>query len=261
MKISEFLGELKRCNQVLYFFGWANLWLFIGCFLLYFIDDTHITGINAWIKPMKFSLSVAVYAWTYAWLLHYLISSRNRNFITWIVIVSMFVENFIIVFQASRGETSHYNISTPQNAFLFSMMGMFIGINTLINFYTLVLFFIKSQVSITDHTLVAWRAGLLLFFIGGISGGLMIGNMGHTFGAVDGGVGLPFTNWSTQAGDMRTAHFFTLHGLQAIPLFAWLVASKKKQASFITFQFFIFYSSVCLGMHFLAWTKVPLISI
>lgn len=261
MKISEFLDELKHRNQVLYFFGLANLWLSVGCFLFYFIDDTHITGINAWIKPMKFSLSIAIYVWTYGWLLHYLTSNRNRNFITWVVIVSMFAEIFIITLQASRGETSHFNISTPQNAFLFSLMGTFIGINTLINLYTLVLFFIRSQVSIVEHTLVAWRAGLLLFFLGGISGGLMIGNMGHTFGAVDGGVGLPFTNWSTQAGDMRTAHFFTLHGLQAIPLFAWLFASKKEQASFITFQFFIFYSSICLGMHFLALIKVPLISI
>jgi hypothetical protein len=261
MKISEFIQELKKRNPMLYYFGWVNIVLFLVCLFLFFIDDTIVTGINAWIKPMKFALSVAIYSWTFGWILFYLNSKRQRNFITWVVLICMLVENFIITLQAAIGEISHYNISSALNGALFGTMGVFITINTFINVYVLILFFITNQVNLRGNMLVAWRAGLLLFFVGSVSGGIMIGNMGHTVGAVDGGRGLPFTNWSTQAGDIRAAHFFTLHGLQVIPLFAWFVAEKAKRSTLSTLLFFVVYAVMCLIMHFLALSGKPLISL
>jgi hypothetical protein len=261
MRISEFIIALKKRNALFYYFGWLNIILFLSCLFLFFIDDTIVTGINAWIKPMKFALSVAIYSWTFGWILFYLKSKRQQNFITWVVLICMLVENFIITLQAARDEISHYNISSELNAILFITMGVFITINTFVNLYTLILFFLKSQVTINGNMLVAWRVGLLFFFVGGISGGMMIANMGHTIGAVDGGAGLPFTNWSTQAGDIRAAHFFTLHGLQAIPLFAWFVAEKAKRSTLSTVLFFVVYAVMCLIMHFLALSGKPLISL
>jgi hypothetical protein len=261
MKISEFITSLKNRNKLLYYFGWINIAAFVVCLLLYFIDDTIITGINAWIKPMKFSLSIAIYSLTFGWLLDYLKNKKMAKLISWFVAITMLVEIAIIIIQAARSEISHYNISSALNGMLFNLMGIFIGINTVINALTLILFLIKSQVTVESYQLLAWRAGLLLFLAGSISGGLMIANMGHTFGASDGGHGIPFTNWSTQAGDMRVAHFFTLHGLQLIPLFAFLIPLSKKKKALRVMLFSLGYALVCMWMHFLALQGKPLISL
>ena len=54
----------------------------------------------------------------------------------------------------------------------------------------------------------------------------MISQMSHNVGVADGGTGLPLVNWSTVGGDLRIAHFFGLHGIQIIPLFAWWISKK-----------------------------------
>ena len=86
----------------------------------------------------------------------------------------------------------------------------------------------------------------------------MVTHLGHTFGAVDGGPGLPLLNWSTAAGDIRSAHFITLHGLQAIPLFAWFVSERTAYSKTITWVFVVLYSAACIALHILALKGEPI---
>ena len=51
----------------------------------------------------------------------------------------------------------------------------------------------------------------------------MVTHGAHTVGAIDGSPGLFFVNWSRQYGDLRIAHFFAIHALQAMPLLGWLL--------------------------------------
>jgi hypothetical protein len=256
MKISEFVSIIKKVNPLLYWVGALNLMLFLICLVLFFFDDRVVAGVNAWIKPMKFGLSVAIYCCTFAWLLQSLKSKKNITFISWGVAVCMIVENAIIALQATRGVQSHYNISSGLDASLFSMMGVFIGINTLVIFYTLIVFVFTST-TLDKNMLLAWRLGLFLFLVGGVAGGMMIGNLSHTVGASDGTDGIVFLNWSKVVGDLRAAHFITMHGLQVIPLFAFFVSSKLKRPQLVTTLVFILYSVFCFRLHQVALDGKP----
>ena len=172
----------------------------------------------------------------------------------------MIVENVIIAIQAARGVTSHYNISTSLDASLFSIMGVFIGLNTFLILFTW-LAFPFSPTTLTGNMLLAWQYGLFLFLVGGVAGGMMIGNMAHTVGATDGGMGVPFFNWSTIAGDLRSAHFITLHGLQAIPLFAFFISRNSTKPRLLTSLFFVGYCFVCIGLHWLVLNEKPFFTI
>ncbi|RYU75833.1 hypothetical protein [Hymenobacter persicinus] len=222
--VGEFLRELHRLNPVLSAAGWAHVALAALAVLLLALDHRTVTELNVWIKPLKFALSIVVYAWTLGWLLAALPAAAQGavRLISWGVALSMGAEIVVIFLQAARGTTSHYNVSSALDGALFGIMGLFIFLNTALLIWTLVL---ASRYELAGPAAYAWgiRLGLLLFLVGSAVGGVMIRHLGHTIGAADGGPGLPGLGWSTRAGDLRAAHFLGLHALQALPLAGWLL--------------------------------------
>lgn len=195
------------------------------------IDDRTLMGVNVWMKPIKFSISTAIYVLTVGFLVTlYPFSERKKNFINNIVAWTLLLEIVLILFQASRGVLSHYNISSPLDGLIFAAMGILIATNVLI----MGLFIIDTiRLKLNTPKLLQWAIllGWLTVFFGSWIGGQMIGRMSHNVGVADGGAGLPFVNWSTVAGDLRVAHFFALHGLQIIPIFAYFILNKWKTST------------------------------
>jgi hypothetical protein len=218
--------ELVHRSRPLAYLGLVHWVLFIVLFALAAIDDRQITGLNRWIKPMKFSASVGLYLWTIAWFLGYLKRTPNSvKIVGWSITFCMAVEMICVVTQAARGTISHFNTSPGVDGAVFSLMGILIVLNTLLVMYVLALFCL-THVELAPAYLWGIRLGMLVFLVSSLEGFAMTGQKAHTVGQPDGGPGLPVLNWSTQAGDLRVAHFIGLHALQLIPLVGFFLSKR-----------------------------------
>jgi hypothetical protein len=216
----RWLADLRRREPLLVNAAVANLAGVLLCAALFFIDQQAILGINRWIKPAKFFISLAIYLFTLAWLFSLL--DRPVRWLRGLIVTSMAVEMICIFGQAVRGKRSHFNEETVLDLILFNTMGMFIALNTVCVFLLMVIFW-RRRPPLDPALLWGVRLGLLVFIAGSLEAGFMLAIQAHTVGAADGSTGLPFVNWSRQHGDLRIAHFLGLHALQAFPIAALLL--------------------------------------
>lgn len=226
------LADLHRRDAPLSIVGGANLGLALVLLVGVAVDPRLILGINPWIKPLKFAVSIAIYAFTVALLLSGVrdAAPRSARWISRGVALSMSVEIVCIALQSWRGVPSHFNHSSALDEAVFGAMGLMIALNTFLMTWLLALYVRAPSTSLPPPVVWGVRFGLLLFLAGSAVGGLMIRRDAHTVGAPDGGPGLPFLNWSTQAGDLRPVHALGLHALQILPLVGW-AASRMRAGS------------------------------
>ena len=266
MSARELIGEVYRRDRVLAATAWLHVLLLVLMICVAFFDGRTVTGLNPWIKPSKFAVSIAVYTFTLAWFMPYL--SRYRRTVALISWGTAFVfvgEMACVISQAARGVPSHFNISTAYDAGVFGLMGLLITFNTLLVIITLLLFFGKTA-PLAPAYLWGIRLGLLLFFLASIEGMAMIGQMAHTVGQPDGGPGLPFVNWSTRAGDLRVAHFLGFHALQILPLAGysfsrWKTIDVRRRPVAYTFALALVYFAVFTLLFWQATRGRPLLSL
>jgi hypothetical protein len=220
----DFFSELARRDPVLWVTGWVELGLGAAFVVGLVVDDRLILGVNPWLKPLKFALSITIYVWTIAWLLGEVSAAAPQlaRVISIGTAVAMLTEIACIALQSLRGTTSHFNDATPFDGALFGLMGFMILFSSVLGGVLLVLYF-TSAPGLPASSLWGVRLGLILFLLGSAVGPLMVSRHAHAVGVPDGGPGLPFVNWSTEGGDLRIAHAVGLHALQILPLSAWLL--------------------------------------
>jgi hypothetical protein len=211
------------------------------------LDSRTIGGAPAWLKPLKFGVSTAIYSLTLAWVFSYLPDwPRTRRIVERVTAAVFVMEIAIINLQAWRGTTSHFNVSTPLNGVLFTVMGLGIVIQTATSLTVAVALWRQP---IADRVMaLALRLGMSVTIVGALTGGLMTRPTAaqlaearaghglpvagaHTVGAPDGGPGLPGTGWSRDHGDLRVPHFVGLHALQVLALIAVFVRRRRLEAS------------------------------
>jgi hypothetical protein len=213
------------------------------------VDPRTITGVPAWLKPAKFGISIAIYCATFAWFLSFLRDARPRlvRTVGWVFAVAFLVEILAIGGQAARGTTSHFNVATPYDDLMFSLMGTFIMIMWLSAALTTWALFRTPMADRAMGTAIRW--GLVIMLAGSLGSAIpmltprpeQIAEFSrpdgarvtgaHTVGAPDGGPGMPVTNWSTEHGDLRVGHFVALHSIQILPMVAALLLFAGRPAS------------------------------
>jgi hypothetical protein len=210
------------------------------------LDSRQLMGEPVWLKPTKFYVSLVLYDATVLYFLSFL--SERRRFVRAVgalLSVCGALEMVAITLQAARGVRSHFNIATPFDGAVFSLMGITI---TVLWVAMMVLAAVLLRAKLQNRPLAsALRMGLVVGILGaGLAyfmtsprseqvaamkaGQAPVEAGSHTFGGKDGGPGLPLVGWSTTAGDMRPAHFVGLHGMQVLPLLAVLLARRTRRS-------------------------------
>ena len=80
------------------------------------------TGAPAWLKPLKFAVSIGVYSATFAWVVRALTDApRLARLAVTTTVAALIAEMALIGLQAARGTTSHFNTSTLFDGAVFKL--------------------------------------------------------------------------------------------------------------------------------------------
>ncbi len=233
--MSKFVSKAWVCNRVLtVLVAFSLVCMVISLFGLAF-DQRLISGEHAWIKPVKFSASLAIYGLTLHWLSQFL-TSQSSSFqkVCQAALLGTVAELSIIITQVMRGASSHFNAGTPFDnamAWLAALAILPVALGTIAIFFMLL-----RERNLPPVLGAALKWGVLLTVVGCIPGVLMLlpaavqdfithskQVYAHCSGIPQAGPGLPFLGWSTVAGDLRVAHFVGIHALQFFPVAAFLL--------------------------------------
>ncbi|WP_437635745.1 hypothetical protein [Sorangium sp. So ce854] len=267
LQLPRAIEELLRRSPVLFTAAVAHVALLVLLLGVAPLDARLVLGVNPWLKPAKFAASIAIYLLTINWLVgDVALPPRGRKAVVWGTVATVSFEMIAIAMQAARGVASHFNRSSLFDGVVFALMGVAILVNTGLAAYLASRFW-TTRPPLPAPYLWGIRLGFVLFLLACAEGGFMSEhNNAHSVGVADGGPGLPIVNWSTRGGDLRAAHFFGMHGLQAVPLFgAWLSARasgsapRTRRATRWVIAFGVAYGAVALGLFLMALAGQPLI--
>lgn len=216
------------------------------------VDSRLLYGVSVWSKPLKFALSLGVYFGTLLVLARllpvgHLNSGRHHAIAMSLIFVAAFEMAYIAI-QAALGEASHFNKTTAFHSTVYSLMGIGAVWLTLGLAWLAVL--IAKHNDRSDPLVLAVLLGLgISTALGGGFGGYLGGQESHWVDAVPNDAnGLWLFNWSNNGGDLRVAHFFGLHAMQVIPIFALVLPRvlglTKKRIAIVVFS--LSYSALCV---------------
>lgn len=205
----------------------------LPCLVAMLVDTRTVNDINVWIKPVKFLVSFTAYYATLAWAFGYLPKekqlTRAGRFVVHGAIVVGLLEMTWLVLAATNGVPAHFNSSSATWQVAYGLAG--VGSVLLITAILVQGVMIAKQQSIfvAPALRLALVAGAVVAFFGTlVAAGYMSAGDGHWVGgARTDANGLALMGWSRTGGDLRVAHFWSLHAQQIIPAMGWILVTLR----------------------------------
>lgn len=208
----------------------ATSLVLLGVALIWSLADPRsLDGVGVWVKPAKFALSFVIHFGTMALIVSALSARAQKSWpiriAASLMAIAFLSEMGYLFFQAAQAQHSHFNLSTPFHQMAYQLMG--VGAVLLVGLPVLVAWVARRDAltGVGPATRQGiWTGAILSCALTLLVAGYMSSSPGHFVGTPVVGAGtLPIVGWSTEVGDLRPAHFLSLHALQALPLLGlWL---------------------------------------
>lgn len=237
--------------------------LTLGMLLL---DGRMLDGEPVWLKPFKFAVSFAILFATLAWAAARLSPVWRTS---WGLVGAVAASAAAFLFemayigaQAAQQEPSHFNETTPFHEMMYGLMGT--GATALM--LTVALLGIGAWADKDARLQPRLRLSVVFGFLLTVVltfwiAGELAGNGGRYIGVPSlEAEKLPIFGWSMEVGDLRPAHFFSLHAMQVLPLIGWL-ADCYDLSIRIVWIAGLLYASFNIMVFLTALQGVPLISL
>lgn len=220
--------HVTRLLMVLCLFMLANFVVFLPA---WFLDPRVLDSAAVWTKPQKFNISLALHFATLAILAQQLPRKVRSGTVmiafSYAAAVALVFEWGYLSLQAARARRSHYNFDTQFEALMYALMGF--------GAFLLVAVAMALAVQILrkgDKSMAGLRWGSILGLSLGFVTTLIFANYMSAYGRYVGGdldhagAVVPFFGWSREFGDLRPAHFVSLHLIQTLPLVGYIADRK-----------------------------------
>lgn len=227
--------HVTRLHLSLGLFLIASFVVFIPAMIF---DQRMLDSAHVWFKPQKFNVSLALHFLTLAVLVQ-LVPRNIRNgaplmIFSYLAAFALVFEYVYITIQAGRARRSHFNFETEIESLMYAAMGIGAVLLVLVALVLAIQIWRKGDRS---------RQGVWLGSIVGLSLGFFttmvfasyMSNTGRYVGATleGGGAIVPFFGWSREYGDLRPAHFVSLHLMQTVPFAGWLADRQAWNARLV----------------------------
>ena len=216
--------HVTRLNLTLAIFMFASFVVFTPAWLF---DTRMLDSALVWTKPQKFNLSLGLHFLTLAVLMQ-LVPRDVRTGPTLIIFSylaagALLFEYVWVTLQAAQAKRSHFNFDSQFEGMMYALMGL--GAFLLMTIAMALAAQIWRKGDRTRRGLwLGAIVGLSLAFFSTLYFGFTMSDSGRYVGAPleGGGATVPFFGWSREYGDLRPAHFVSLHMMQTVPLAGWL---------------------------------------